>query len=95
MEKATRAHTKEHNRRLVLKTVLDHERISRAEIARLTRLTGTTVSDIVSKLIDEGLVREIGVGQSQGGKNPILLGLVEDSRWKKQLGPIQRSTTAG
>lgn len=81
MEKATRAYTKEHNRKLVLKTVLDHERISRAEIARLTRLTGTTVSDIVSNLIDEGLVMEIGIGQSQGGKNPILLGLVEDSRW--------------
>ncbi len=81
MEKATRTHTKEHNRKLVLKTVLDHERISRAEIARLTRLTGTTVSDIVSSLIDEGLIMEIGLGQSQGGKNPILLGLVEDSRW--------------
>ena len=81
MEKATRTHTKEHNRKLVLKTVLDHERISRAEIARLTRLTGTTVSDIVSSLIDEGLVTEIGIGQSQGGKNPILLGVVEDSRW--------------
>jgi N-acetylglucosamine repressor len=81
MEKATRTHTKEHNRILVLKTISDHEHISRAEIARLTRLTGTTVSDIVSDLIEEGLVREVGVGQSQGGKNPILLGLVEDSRW--------------
>lgn len=66
---------------MVLKTVLEHERISRADIARLTRLTGTTVSDIVSNLIDEGLVSEIGVGQSQGGKSPILLGLVEDARW--------------
>ncbi len=81
MEKATRTHTKEHNRILVLKTVLDHERISRAEIARLTRLTGTTVSEIVSDLIHEGLISEIGVGPSQGGKSPILLSLVEDSRW--------------
>ncbi len=66
---------------MVLKMVLDHERISRAEIVRLTRLTGTTVSEIVSDLIHEGLISEIGVGPSQGGKSPILLGLVEDSRW--------------
>ena len=81
MEKATRTHTKEHNRNLVLKTIFGHENISRAEIARKTRLTRTTVSDIVSDLIDDGLVSEIGIGQSQGGKNPILLSLIEDSRW--------------
>lgn len=81
MEKATRQYTKEHNRNLVLKTIFGHEKISRAEIARISQLTRTTVSDIVSDLIDEGLVSEIGVGQSQGGKNPILLSLNEDSRW--------------
>ncbi|MGZ9224650.1 MAG: ROK family transcriptional regulator, partial [Anaerolineales bacterium] len=81
MEKATRTHTKEHNRNLALKTIFGHEKISRAEIARMTHLTRSTVSDIVSDLIDGGLVSEIGVGQSQGGKNPILLSLIEDSRW--------------
>jgi len=81
MEKATRQHTKEHNRNLVLKTIFGHEQISRAETARITRLTRSTVSDIVSDLIDQGLIRETGVGQSQGGKSPILLSVVEDSRW--------------
>lgn len=81
MEKATRTHTKEHNRKLVLRTIFSHENISRAEIARMTNLTRSTVSDIVSDLIDGGLVSEIGVGQSQVGKNPILLSLIEDSRW--------------
>jgi DNA-binding MarR family transcriptional regulator len=73
MEKATRTHTKEHNRNLVLKTIFSHENISRADIARMTNLTRSTVSDIVSDLIDGELVSEIGVGQSQVGKNPILL----------------------
>src|SRR5512138_2072153 len=81
MEKATRTYTKEHNRNLVLKTIFGHENISRADIARLTNLTKSTVSDIVSDLIAGGLVSEIGVRQSQGGKNPILLSLIEDSRW--------------
>jgi glucokinase-like ROK family protein len=81
MEKATRTHTKEHNRKLVLRTIFSHEKISRAEIARLTHLTRSTVSEIVAHLIAGGLVSEIGVGQSQVGKNPILLSLIEDSRW--------------
>lgn len=81
MKKATRQHTKEHNRNLVLKTIFEHESISRAEIARVTSLTRTTVSDIVADLLEEGLVSEIGVGSSLGGKSPILLSLVEDSRY--------------
>jgi N-acetylglucosamine repressor len=81
MEKATRYQTKEHNRKLVLKNIFEHDSISRAEIARITSLTRTTVSDIVSDLITEGLVKEVGIGSSLGGKSPILLSLVEDSRW--------------
>lgn len=80
MQKATRQQTKEHNTNLVLKTIFDHESISRAEIARVTSLTRTTVSDIVADLIAEGLVKEIGLGSSLGGKFPILLSLEDDSR---------------
>ena len=80
-QKATRQQTKEHNRDLVLKTIFDHETISRAEIARLTHLTRTTVSNIVSFLLDEGLVEEVGLGESLGGKAPVLLSLVADSRY--------------
>jgi N-acetylglucosamine repressor len=81
MQKATRQYTKEHNRNLVLKTIFEHESISRAEIARITSLTRTTVSDIVADLLEQGLVNEIGMGESLGGKSPILLSLVEDSRY--------------
>jgi glucokinase-like ROK family protein len=81
MQKATRQQTKEHNRNLVLKTIFDCESVSRAEIARKTSLTRTTVSDIVTDLIDEKLVTEVGVGSSIGGKSPILLSLAEDSRF--------------
>jgi glucokinase-like ROK family protein len=81
MRKATRQQTKEHNRNLVLKTIFENESISRAEIARQTRLTRTTVSDLVNELIYEGLVNEVGYGASLGGKSPILLSLIEDSRY--------------
>ena len=79
--KATHQQTKQHNRDLVLKTIFDHESISRAEIARVTKLTRATVSDMVANLVDEGLVEEIGYGESIGGKAPILLSLIADSRY--------------
>lgn len=81
MKKATRQHTKQHNRDLVLRTIFSHEPISRAEVARITRLTRTTVSEIVSVLLKEGLVEEVGRGESFGGKSPILLSVVADSRY--------------
>jgi glucokinase-like ROK family protein len=81
MKKATRQQTKEHNRNLVLKTIFEHASISRAQIARITSLTRTTVSEIVADLIAEGLVNEIGVGSSIGGKSPILLSLDENARY--------------
>jgi N-acetylglucosamine repressor len=80
LEKATRQHTRDHNSQLVLRTIYDYDQISRAELARLTRLTRTTVSDVVGGLIARGLVEEIGHGLSSGGRMPILLGLNDDSR---------------
>lgn len=80
MKKATRQHTKNHNKRLVLKTIYDKGSISRAGLARLTRLARTTVSDVVAELMEEGLVAEIGQGPSVGGKPPILVSVIDDSR---------------
>jgi predicted NBD/HSP70 family sugar kinase len=80
MKKATHQQTKQHNRDLVLRTIFSNESISRAEVARVTKLTRTTVSDAVAGLLAEGLVQEVGFGSSLGGKNPILLSIVADSR---------------
>lgn len=81
MQKATRQHTKQHNRNLVLQTIFARDCVSRAEVARVTHLTRTTVSEIVSSLLAEGLVEEVGRGESIGGKSPILLSVVADSRY--------------
>lgn len=80
MQKATRQQTRTHNSQLILKTIYDRGQVSRAEIARLTHLTRTTVSGVVAELMEEGLVAEIGVGPSAGGKPPILLSVVDDAR---------------
>lgn len=80
MRKATHQQTKNHNTLLVLKTIYDRGPISRADVSRVTGLTRASVSNITSSLIDEGLVTEVGHGRSQGGKRPILLSVVDDSR---------------
>lgn len=73
--KATKQQTKAHNKRLVLKTIYENDRVSRADISRATRLARPTVSNIVSELIDQLFVVEIGLGTSDGGKRPTMLGV--------------------
>ncbi|MGB9752234.1 ROK family transcriptional regulator [Roseiflexus castenholzii] len=77
--KATRQHTKNHNSRLVLRIIYEDEAISRADIARKTGLTRTTVSTVVRELIDQGLIEETGAGQSSGGRLPILLRVAHEA----------------
>ncbi len=80
LEKATRQHTKDHNYRLVLRTIYDAATVSRAELARLTGLTRTTISEVVGELIAQGLVEEVGQGQIGVGRTPTLLSVVDDAR---------------
>ncbi|MCB8987710.1 MAG: ROK family transcriptional regulator [Ardenticatenaceae bacterium] len=79
MKKATRQQTKDHNTRLVLKTIYDQGEISRADVARATRLTRPTVSTIVAQLMAQQFVIETGQGPSAGGKRPTLLGVAPDN----------------
>ena len=66
--------------RLVLRAIFDDSPISRAEVARRTGLTRTSVSAVVDQLLLDGLAEEIGRGQSTGGKAPILLRVPDDAR---------------
>lgn len=61
------------NSHLVLEKILNEGPISRASIAASLGLTKATVSAIVSNLIEENLIREIGSDCSALGRKPILL----------------------
>src|SRR5919112_3700487 len=65
------------NRRRVINALRQHGMISRAEIARRTGLSRSTVSSLVSELQSDGLVmerEETGAAHGeQGGRPPILL----------------------
>src|SRR5262249_31201150 len=79
-EKATHQQTRTFNQRLILRALHDHSPLSRADLARMTGLTRTSVSDLVGGLIDDGLIEEVGRGRSSGGKSPILLRVAPDGR---------------
>jgi predicted NBD/HSP70 family sugar kinase len=78
--KATHAQTRRHNNRLVLQTVYDQSPLSRADIARATNLTATTVSTVVGELLEEGLVQELGAISTERGKPPTLVSLNKEAR---------------
>ena len=63
------------NRQIVLNYVREREPISRAEIARETELQRSTISAIVEDLTREGLIEEVGAGESTGGRRPTMLKL--------------------
>jgi N-acetylglucosamine repressor len=79
-DKATHQQTRTFNQQLVLRALHDHSPLSRADLARLTRLTRTSVGDLVGTLMDDGLIEEVGRGRSSGGKSPILLRVAPDGR---------------
>lgn len=61
------------NKSIVLDLIRYESPISRARIAERTGLTKATVSSLVTELIDSNLVGEIGVGESSGGRKPMML----------------------
>ncbi|MDB4980766.1 MAG: transcriptional regulator, family [Myxococcales bacterium] len=66
------------NSSLLLKVIWRERHISRAEIARTTGLSPSTVSAIVAGLQQAGLVRETGAGLSRGGRRPTMIGFCDD-----------------
>lgn len=61
------------NKEEILRQVIREGRISRAEIAKRTQLSRPCVSTLVEEMIAEGLLQEVGVGDSTGGRKPVLL----------------------
>lgn len=56
---------KSHNMRAVLLTLLKHKDISRVRLAELTGLSATTITNLVTDLLDQGIVTEEGTKPPQ------------------------------
>lgn len=65
--------------RTVLGLVWSRRAVSRAEVARNTGRSRSTISEVVGRLLGTGLVAEVGAGKSRGGRRPILVGFQYDA----------------
>lgn len=72
--------TRATNLRVVLQLLWHSDGLSRADISRASGLTRATVSDLVTELVDEGLIEQVGRGPSKVGKPATLLAVRRQSR---------------
>jgi len=72
---------RDHNRALILRLIRDAGPTSRAELARLSRLSKPVVTDIVDGLIRFKLVKETTKGEAVLGRKPILLDINREALW--------------
>lgn len=73
MKVTDRYYIREMNENLVLEIIIQQGTISRADISKLCGLNKATVSSIVTNLLEKELVKEIGIGESSGGRKPIMV----------------------
>lgn len=66
---------KELNIALVINVLLQQAPISRVEISERTGLGRSTVTGIINRLLQEGLVQETGSAETAAGRKPVLLTL--------------------
>ena len=66
---------KTHNRILIRDIIRKYGPIARYEVAREAGLTPPTVTMVVNELMRDGVVMEVGFGESNGGRRPVLLEL--------------------
>lgn len=78
MRRANTKDLRQHNRALVLRRFVVHGESSRAEIATATGLSAATVNNVVAELTREGLIREVGVVPSDGGRPIARFGVAGD-----------------
>ncbi|WP_099159527.1 ROK family transcriptional regulator [Virgibacillus ndiopensis] len=73
MRRGTFQWMKSVNKSIILNKIRTNGPISRAQIAKDTKITPPTVSSIVKELIEQEIVIESEVGESQGGRKPTML----------------------
>jgi len=77
--KGSRGLIRDINQSLLLNLLQSGSPISRADLARQSGLSPATVSGIINNLVQDGLVAEKAMGDSSGGRPPIMLALNPDA----------------
>ncbi|MDP4177736.1 MAG: ROK family transcriptional regulator [Bacillota bacterium] len=65
----------------ILNVLRTKEKMSRAEIALITGLTPASITNITKFLLKAGYLNETGIGESNGGRPPVILELNPEARY--------------
>lgn len=80
-KKADQETLKALNRQMILDLIRSHKEISRIDLSKHTNLSPTTVSAIISELVQNKLVTELRIGESNGGRKPLILGINPNAKF--------------
>lgn len=72
---------KDSNRKKILNLLYKKKELTKLEIAKQTGISIPTVINNINLLIDEGIVMEKGVATSTGGRKPVIISFLPDSRY--------------
>lgn len=68
------------NRKRIIRLLSKERELTKLDIARSLDISVPTVTTIVGELIEEGLVEEAGMAGSTGGRKPVIIRFLPDSR---------------
>ncbi len=80
MKKKEREIIRSINKSLIMNIFRKNDEVSRADLSRITGLSLPTIMKITDDFVQKGLIVSVGKGVSNGGKPPVLLKLIPESR---------------
>lgn len=81
MLKQDQVQMKKQNRKVVLDMIRTHEPISRIQLAKITKMSPTTITRIVQELIEENYIIEAMSEETTIGRRPTLINLNPSARY--------------
>ncbi|MCH7323400.1 ROK family transcriptional regulator [Solibacillus sp. MA9] len=81
MLKHDQVQMKKQNRKIVLDRIRNHEPISRIQLAKITKMSPTTITRIVQELIEEDYIIEAMSEETAIGRRPTLINVNPEARY--------------
>ena len=72
---------KTNNKKRIIKLLSKEKELTKLEISRKLDISVPTVTTVVEELREEGLVEEAGMASSTGGRKPVIIRFLPDSRY--------------
>lgn len=72
---------KTNNKKRIIKLLTSERELTKLDIARNLNISVPTVTTIIGELKEEGIVEEAGMASSTGGRKPVIIRFLPDSRY--------------